>query len=109
VFLVKELHNDIIYLNFLNMSIKEKVKQQIDEIDDQIDLWESRIESVKADAKVEYKKKLSDLKTKRNEIRRKYDELTDAAEERWDESKEVFTSASDSFREGFSKLKSLFE
>ncbi|MGM0408651.1 MAG: hypothetical protein ACQERU_11745 [Bacteroidota bacterium] len=49
------------------------------------------------------------MKSKRNEVKAKYDELTDATEDKWEESKSIFASASESFRKGFNKLKSLFD
>lgn len=91
------------------MGTKEKVKKQIDEMDDQIGVWEARIESSKAEAKAEYKEKLAALKAKRNDVKAKYDELADATEEKWEEAKDVFSSASESFREGFGRLKSFFD
>jgi len=51
---------------------------------------------------------MADLKAKRNEIKAKYDGLADAAEDKWEEAKDVFSSAGESFREGFNRLKSLF-
>lgn len=92
----------------MNMSIKEKVKRQIDEMDNQIDVLEAKFENAKAEAKVEYKEKLAALKSKRNDVKARFDKLADATEEKWEESKDVFASASDSFKEGFNKLKSLF-
>lgn len=90
------------------MSTKEKVKKQIDEMDDLIGVWEAKIEGIKAEAKAEYKEKIADLKAKRNKVKDKYDELADAAEDKWEEAKDVFSSASESFGEGFKRLKSLF-
>jgi len=90
------------------MNTKEKVKKQIDEMDDQIGVWEAKIENVKTEAKVEYKEKLAALKAKRNKVKTKYDELADATEEKWEEAKDVFSSAGESFKEGFDRLKTLF-
>ncbi|MFO7526916.1 MAG: hypothetical protein R6W68_15790 [Ignavibacteriaceae bacterium] len=90
------------------MNTKEKVKTRIDEIDDQIRVWEAKIENVKAEAKVEYKEKMAALKAKRNDIKAKYDEFADASDHKWEETKDVFSEASESFKEGFSKLKTLF-
>ena len=87
------------------MSTKEKIKLQIDEMDDQIGVWEEN----EGETKAGYKEKLAALKAKRNEIKAKYDELADATEEKWEEAKDVVSSASESFKEGFNKLKSLFD
>ena len=91
------------------MSTKEKVKKEIDEMDDQIGVWEARIENIKVKAKAEYKEKLADMKAIRNEMKAKYDELADAVEDKWEEAKDVFSAASESFKRGFNKLKSLFD
>lgn len=91
------------------MNTKEKVKNQIDEMDDQINIWEAKIESVKAKTKVWYTEKLADLKSKRNEVKAKYDELDEAKDEKWEEKKDIFSAASESFRKGTNKLKSLFD
>lgn len=90
------------------MNTKEKVKNQIDEMDDKIKVWEAKIENVKSEAKVEYKEKLAYLKAKRNDINAKYNKMVDATEDKWEESKDVFSEASESFKEGFNKLKTLF-
>lgn len=91
------------------MRTKEKIKKLIDEMDDQIIVLETKVENVKETVKAEYKEKLSALKVKRDEFRASYEKLADATEEKWVEAKEVFVSASESFKEGFKKLKSLFE
>jgi hypothetical protein len=91
------------------MRIKEKIKKQIDEMDDQIGVWEAKIESTKAEAKTEYKEMLAHMKAKRNEMKAMFGELVDAAEDKWEDAKVVFSSASESFRKGLIKLKSLFE
>jgi len=91
------------------MNTKEKVKNQIDEMDDQIGVWEARMESIKAEVRAQYREKLAALKVKRNEMKIKYDELADSTEDKWEEAKVVFSSASESFKEGFSKLKSLLD
>ncbi len=86
------------------MSTKEKVKKQLDEMDDQIGVWEAKTENAKVEPKAQCKEKLADLKAKRNEIKAKYDEPADATEENWGKSKSVFSSDYESFRE---RLKSL--
>lgn len=91
------------------MITKEKIKKQIDEMDDQIRIWEAKLASAKSQAKAEYYEKIADLKAKRNQVKAKYDELLDAAEEKWEDAKDVFSSASESFKEGFAKLKTLFD
>lgn len=91
------------------MTTKEKVKNQIDEMDDQIGILEAKAESSKAEYKVEIKEKIAGLKAKRNEVKARFDELANATDDKWEESKRIFSSASESFKEGFSKLKSLFD
>jgi len=42
------------------------------------------------------------------DLKSKYGKLENAAEDKWKDAKKVFSSAYDSFNEGFNKLKSLF-
>lgn len=91
------------------MRTKEKIKKLIDEMDDQVNVLETKVENLKGTMKADYKDKLSALKVKRDEFRASYEKLADATEEKWEETREVFVSASESFKEGFNKLKSLFE
>ncbi|MFC2087197.1 hypothetical protein ACFLSA_03420 [Bacteroidota bacterium] len=47
------------------------------------------------------------MKTQKNHLQAKYNELINASEEKWDEVKSAFSSATDSFKDEFSKIASL--
>ncbi len=91
------------------MKTKEKVKKQIDEMDDQIRVWEAKADSANAEAKAKYNEQLADMKAKRDEVKAKYDEMADEAEYKWENAKQVFSSASEYFKKGVNKLKSMFD
>jgi len=91
------------------MNVKEKIKLQIHEIDEQLIVWEKKISTANSEAIAEYKKDLIVLKTKRDEIKEKFNELAEATEDKWKETQNFFASASITFKEEFAKFKSLFE
>ncbi len=86
---------------------KKKAKKSIDDIFAKIDELEAKKDKVKEDAKAEYEEKLNNLKTKRKELQAKYDALNNASDEKWEDVKSTFSSATDSFKDGFSKIASL--
>jgi chromosome segregation ATPase len=86
---------------------KTKAKKSIDDIFAKIDALEAKNDKVKGDAKAEYEENLSNLKAKKKELQAKYDGLDSASDEKWEEVKSTFSSATDSFKEGFSKIASL--
>jgi phage host-nuclease inhibitor protein Gam len=88
---------------------KKEAKRTIDDIVSKIDAMEARKNQAKADTKAEYEKKLATLKAKREELQTKYNAMADAADDQWEEAKEAFSAASGSFKEGLSKLGSLFK
>jgi chromosome segregation ATPase len=78
--------------------------------------YEEKLAEVKAKkekalevVKSEYDEKIVDLKTKKDELLARYDRLAEATEENWEEVKDAFSSASESFKEGFRKIASLFD
>jgi hypothetical protein len=88
---------------------KNKAKESIDEIFAKIDELEAKKEKAIGDAKAEYEEKFAALKAKKDELQVKYDKLVESSEENWEEVKEAFSSAADSFKDGFSKIASLFK
>jgi len=50
---------------------------------------------------------LADLKTRRTELQARYDKLQVASQDKWEEAKVAFNEASESFKEGFSRLAAL--
>ena len=90
-------------------SFKNKAKNSIDEIFAKIEDLEIKKNEAKADVKETYEKKLAELKSKKSELQKRYDDLLHASEDKWEEVKNAFTSSSESFKEGFSKIASLFK
>ncbi|MEA1874287.1 MAG: hypothetical protein U9N51_07670 [Bacteroidota bacterium] len=70
---------------------------------------EAKADGMKADIKSEYLDKLSALKESRKDLQCKFDKLKNSTDEKWEETKNAFSSASDSFKEGFSDLFSMFK
>ncbi len=88
---------------------KNSAKQSIDEIFATIDELEAKKNKAVGDVKAEYEARIAELKMKKNELQVKYNKLVDSTEENWEEVKDAFSSAADSFKEGFSKIASLFK
>lgn len=88
---------------------KNKAKESIDEIFAAIDELEAKKNKALAGAKAEYSEKLAELKAKKDDLQVKYDRLLAATEDNWEEVKGAFSSASDSFKDGFSKIASIFK
>ena len=88
---------------------KNQAKKSIDEIFAKIDILEAKKEKAVGEVKAEYEKRIIELKAKKIELLAKYNKLVSASEENWEEVKNAFSSASESFKEGFSKIASLFK
>jgi len=89
-------------------TFKNNAKKSIDSIFAKIDELESKKDQAKSETKVEYEQMLQSLRSKKDRLIEQYDALANSSEGKWEEAKEAFSSASDSFKEGFSKISSLF-
>ena len=87
---------------------QKKAKQQIDELFVKIDELEAKSDKLSDKAKAEVDEKISGLSKKKHELEAKYEELKNASDDKWEEVKSTFSAASASFKEGLSKLGSLF-
>ncbi len=87
---------------------KEEAKKTIDELFEKIEGLEAKKDEYVDKARAEYEEKLALLKNRRKELQTKLDQLTDAADDKWDEFKDTFSSAAESFKEGFARLGSFF-
>ncbi|TLP72866.1 hypothetical protein [Maribacter sp. ACAM166] len=65
-------------------------------------------DSVQGDAISKYEESLKELESKKTALEGKYTELENTSEEKWDEVKNAFSLASESFKEGWNKIISLF-
>ena len=90
-------------------NFKNKAKQSIDDIFAKIDEFEAKKDKAVGIAKAEYEEKIAELMLKKTELAEKYEKLVNSTEDNWEEVKAAFSSASESFKEGFSKIASLFK
>jgi len=88
---------------------REKAKQSIDEIFDKIEELKARKAEAKAEFQDTYKEQIEVLEVKKAELEVKYNNLLDVAEDKWEEVKQAFSESTVSFKEGFSKLFSVFK
>ncbi|MDD2278337.1 MAG: hypothetical protein PHI03_12735 [Bacteroidales bacterium] len=89
-------------------NFKKAAKKSLNNLFAKIDELEAKKDKVKADSKAEYEEKLARLKSQKDNLQAKYNELIKASDEKWGEVKNAFSSAADSFKEGVSKISSLF-
>jgi len=87
---------------------KAVANKTIDEVAAKIDELKAKKESVQENAKMKYEEAIKVLEAKKAELEAKYVDLKNAGEHKWEEVRDAFSSASDSFKEGFSKIGSLF-
>jgi len=87
---------------------KEEAKQNIDRIFTRIEELEAKKDEAGEHVKEEYEEMLDWLNQKKSDLETKYHELTNASDEKWEEVRSAFSSAADSFKEGFSKIGDLF-
>jgi hypothetical protein len=88
---------------------KKNAKKNLDDIFAKIDELEAKKDLAVQEAKLEFEQKIAELKQKKVELKAKFEKLENASEEKWEETKNAFASASVNFREGFSKISSLFK
>lgn len=88
---------------------KEKAKKSIDDIFARIDELEAKKDNAKDNLKEKYQEIIENLKEKRDDLKLKYKNLEESSDERWSQAKEDFSRSAEFFRDGFSKLFSLFK
>lgn len=88
---------------------KEKAKKSIDDIFAKIEELEAKKDSAQENLKGKYNELIEDLKAKKNDLQLKYNALELSSDEKWTEAKENFSRSAEFFKEGFSKLFSLFK
>ncbi len=87
---------------------KEDAKQFIDKIFARIDELEAKKDRVTEDKKQEYEEMLASLRQRKKLLLDKYNNLSSSAEDKWEEARITFSDASESFKDGFDKIASLF-
>ena len=87
-------------------TFKENAKKSIDDIFAKINELEAKKDNVKEKVKGDYNEIIADLKSKQDVLQTNYKELKNATEDKWEEAKDAFSSALESFKEGFVKITS---
>lgn len=87
---------------------KNEAKKSMDDIFAKNNALKAKKDKTKGDVKAEFKEELNSLNGKKKELQAKYEELVNASDENRGEVKIAFISANDSYKEGLSKIKSLF-
>ena len=90
-------------------TFKQNAKNTVDEIFDAIERIQEKATIVEGEAKVRFEQNLLELKERKKDLQDKYDKLGNTSEEKWEEVKNAFSSASESFKEGFKKITSLIK
>lgn len=88
---------------------KVKANRTIDEVSAKINELKEKKELVEQGSKSKYEENLKTLKMKKTDLEAKYSELKNASDDKWEEVKNAFSSASDSYEEGLSKITSLLK
>lgn len=87
---------------------KTNAKKSIDNLFSKIEELEAKKDKASAETKAKFGEQLSALKASQKDLMEKYKNMSEASEEKWEETKAAFSAASESFKEGFEKIKSLF-
>jgi hypothetical protein len=87
---------------------KEKTKKSIDDLFIRIEKLEAKMKKAKADAKVEYKDEIDELRQKKAEMQSLLDKMENAVGDKWEEVKTAFNESAPSFKEGFARLAKIF-
>ena len=80
---------------------KAKANQTIDEVSAKINELKAKKEAAEDGSETKFKESLKELEAKKAD-------LEQAGDEKWEEIRDAFSSAKDSFDEGFAKISSLF-
>ena len=80
----------------------------MDRISNQLNVWEAQIDKLKAqideasaDTKVEYYKKLDDLKERRNEVSKQFEKVRQSSESTWEDLKKNIEQSTDDLKSSF--------
>ena len=87
----------------------QKLKAKLDEWNAEIDMLAAKADQAEADAKIEYYRRLEDLRAKRSELEGKIAELQQAGEGAWEDLKEGLENSWEILKTSFSRAKSEFE
>lgn len=92
---------------------KEEIKLQASETladaKAKIQELDAKKDSISAELKEEFYEKIEVLRAKKDALEAKIDAIEDDAEDKWEEIKEILGDSLQSFKEGFTNLKRLFD
>jgi chromosome segregation ATPase len=87
----------------------EKMKAKLDEWNAEIDKLKARLDQADAESKVEYNRRLEDLRDKRRDVQNRIDEIQRAGENSWDDLKQGLENSWDILKKSVTRAKSEFE
>jgi len=86
-----------------------KMKDRLDQLDDEIEKLKGKSDKLEADARKEYENRMHDLREKRREAKRTLDDLRSASEEKWQQMKDEAEHAWKALGNSFNYFKSHFK
>ena len=89
--------------------VKEKSKQVIDNIFNQIDELGKKKNSTQSKIGEEYYNLIDKLNFKKDELKMKYETLKNASDEKWEEAKQSFDASLEYFKKGITELSAIFK
>jgi len=87
----------------------QKLKAQLDEWNADINKLEAKADQAEAQAKIEYHKRIADLRARRKEVEDMIGELHQAGEGAWEDLKQGLENSWEILKASFTKAKSEFE
>lgn len=89
--------------------IKAKASEALADAKSKIQELDAKKESISAELKEEFQEKINEMKAKKDSLEAKIDAIEDDAEDKWEEIKDVLGDSLQSFKEGFTNLRRLFD
>jgi uncharacterized coiled-coil DUF342 family protein len=87
----------------------EKLKSQLDEWNADIDKLQAKADQAEAETRIEYQKKLEDLRAKRKDVEEKIVQLQNAGDSAWEDLKQGIENSWEILKVSFTRSKSEFE
>lgn len=84
----------------------EKIKQQLDEWNGELDKLEAKQEEVKGEAKTKYNTQVKELQQKLRSVQDKVQELQSSGQDKWDELQAEVDNVRDAFVHSYNYFKS---
>ena len=88
---------------------QEKVEATLNQLDARIDLLKAQAKEASAEAKIEYNKRLEDLREQQSEVRARLQEMSEAGEEAWEEFKDGIDEAVSELQDAVTGALAAFE